>query len=280
MKPYCFFAHVAFALDAHPHSAPVATTNLLIEVSEAALRSGAKTKHRNVPTLKKSEKTELASAVAMVAGREYLKSENEFCEFPTQRFVNFDLMRPTYISVSPPASKVLPNGIKIWRLAESEADQLRGEARSIRYPHIEERLAAHPFLKGVSPHHLELLALCTTPTEFESGQIIFLEGDPANGFYLIESGKVALEKKTSAGKTVLIDTVSPGEPLGWSWLFPPYLWHFDARATEPCHALCLSGILLRQHRDEDFGLGHELFKRTSEVVVKRLQAARSKLVSI
>lgn len=280
MRPYCFFAHVAFALDVHPHSAPVATTNLLIELNEAALRSGAKMKHRKVSMLKKSEKTELAGAVAMAAGREYLKSEKEFREFPAHRFVSFELIRPSYISVRPPAGKVLPNGAKIWRLAESEADQLRGEPRSVRYPHVEERLAAHPFLKGMSPHHLELLALCTTPTEFESGQIIFLEGDPANGFYLIESGKVALEKKISEEKTVLIDTVSAGEPLGWSWLFPPYLWHFDARATEPCSALCLSGVLLRQHRDEDCGLGHELFKRASEVVVRRLQAARRKLVTI
>ena len=74
-----------------------------------------------------------------------------------------------------------------------------------------------------------------------------------------------------------IDLVSDGEPLGWSWLFSPYLWQFDARAIEPCSALCLSGIMLRQHRDEDFFLSHELFKRMSEVMVRRLQAARTRL---
>ena len=76
---------------------------------------------------------------------------------------------------------------------------------------------------------------------------------------------------------MMIDMVSDGEPLGWSWLFSPYLWQFDARAIEPCCALCLSGIMLRQHRDEDFFLSHELFKRMSEVMVRRLQAARSRL---
>ena len=146
-------------------------------------------------------------------------------------------------------------------------------------PKIERRLAAHPFLTGVSPHHLELLALSATPTEFDAGQIIFREGDPANGLYLIETGTVVLEGKTSDGEAVVIDTVSAGEPLGWSWLFSPYLWQFDARATEACTAICLSGIMLRQHRDEDLTLSHELFKRTSEVMVRRLQAARGKLLS-
>jgi CRP/FNR family transcriptional regulator, cyclic AMP receptor protein len=280
MKPYCFFAHVAFALDAHAHSAPQATANLLIEIHETTLAVGARKKHRKVSELTDSQKAELADEIAMAAAVDYLKAEEEFRQFPAQRFVNFDLVRPpSYISVRPAPSKVLSNGSKIWRIAESETDELRGEPRSIRYPDIEERLAAHPFLKGMTRHHLELLALCATPTEFEAGQIIFLEGDPASGFYLLETGKVVLEGKTSDGKPVVIDTVSAGEPLGWSWLFPPYLWHFDARATESCTALCLSGILLRQHRDEDLGLSHELFKRASEVAVRRLQAARSKLVS-
>ena len=278
-KPYCFFAHVAFALDARAHASPQATANLIIEINDTTLTSRVKKKHVKLSMLTDSQKMELASEIAMATALDHLKSEEEFRQFPTQRFVNFDVIRPSYISIRPPPTKVFRNGAKIWRLAQSEADKLRGEPLSIRYPDIEQRLAAHPFLKGMSRHHLELLALCAMPTEFDAGQIIFLEGDPANGFYLIEPGTVVLEGKTSDGESVVIDTVSAGEPLGWSWLFPPYLWHFDARATEACTALCLSGIMLRQHRDEDLSLSHELFKRTTEVIVRRLQAARSKLIS-
>jgi CRP/FNR family cyclic AMP-dependent transcriptional regulator len=279
MKPYCFFAHVAFALDARTHAAPQATANLLIEISDKTLTSCGRKKHLKVSALTDSQKAELAGEIAMAAALDYLKSETALRQFPAQRFVNFDLIRPqSYISIRPPPTKVLPNGSKVWRLEESEASKLRGEPLSIRYPDIERRLAAHPFLKAMSRHHLELLALCAMPTEFDAGQIIFLEGDPANGFYLIETGKVVLEGKTRSGERVVIDTVSAGEPLGWSWLFSPYLWHFDARATEACTTICLSGIMLRQHRDDDPTLGHELLKRISEVVVRRLQAARGKLI--
>ncbi|MEY2496537.1 MAG: hypothetical protein QOD12_93 [Verrucomicrobiota bacterium] len=278
MKPYCFFAHVAFALDAHAHATPQATANLLIEIDDSTLTSGGKKKRFEVAALQEAQKVELAGEIAMAAALDYLKSEQEFRQFPAQRFVNFDLTQPpTYISIRPPATKVLPDGSQVWRLAECEADKLRGEPLSVRYPEIETRLAAHPFLKEMSPHHLELLALSAMPTEFEAGQIIFRKGDPANGFYLIETGTVVLEGKASDGKRVVIDTVSAGEPLGWSWLFSPYLWEFDARSTAACTALCLSGIMLRQHRDEDLTLSHELFKRVSEVMVRRLQAARTKL---
>ena len=280
MKRYCFFAHVAFAFDSRAHAAPQATANLLIEVDDKILASASKEKHPKKATVTDSHKAGRAGEIAMAAALEYLKSESEFRDFPSQRFVNFELTKPpTYISVCPPPSKTLADGTKVWRLAESEADKLRGEPRSVRYPDIEERLATHPFLKGMSPHHLELLALCAMPTEFEAGQIVLREGDAASGFYLIETGTVALETKAKDGKQVVIDTVSAGEPLGWSWLFPPYLWAFDARATEPCSAICLSGIMLRQHRDDDLTLSHELHKRASEVMVRRLQAARSKLIA-
>jgi CRP-like cAMP-binding protein len=278
--PYCFFAHIAFAFDGRSHATPHATANLLIEIDNKTLTSCGKKKHLKASALNDTQKLQLAYEVAMAAARDYLKSEDEFGQFPVQHFVNFDLVQPpTYISIRPPPAKVLRNGSKVWRLAEGEADKLRGEPLSLRYPDIERHLAAHPFVKGMSPHHLELLALSATPTEFDAGQIIFQAGDPANGFYLIETGSVALEGKTSDGEPIVIDTVSAGEPLGWSWLFPPYLWKFDARATEACTAICLSCIMLRQHRDEDLSLSHELHKRMSEVMVRRLQAARGKLIS-
>jgi CRP-like cAMP-binding protein len=280
-KRYCFFAHVAFAFSAGAHATAQATANLLIEVRDKTLAASLRKKRLKTSSLKDLQKTELASEIAMAAALRYLKSQPAFRQFSTRRFVNFDLVRPpSYISIRPAPSKILPDGTMVWRITESDADKLRGEPLSVRYPDIEKRLAAHPFLEGMTRHHNELLALCAVPTQFDPGQTIFLEGEPASGFYLLETGSVVLEGQTSDGRQVVIDTVRPGEPLGWSWLFPPYLWHFTARATEQCSAICLSGMLLRQHRDDDPTLSHELFRRTSEVMARRLQRARRKLVSV
>jgi CRP/FNR family transcriptional regulator, cyclic AMP receptor protein len=278
-EPYCFFAHVAFAFDRRPHAAPQATANLLVEVENKVVSAHDRHKDRKISEGDDAHAADVAGQSAMAVALDYLKAEPEFRPFPALRFVEFDRIRSTHISIRPPPTKILPDGSKIWRLAEDEADKLRGEPHSVRFPDLEKRLAAHPFLRGMTPHHLELLALCATPTEFDDGQMVFREGEPAAGFYLVERGTVALEGRREDGKTVIIDTVAAGEPLGWSWLFPPYLWSFDARAVEPCRAICFSGLLLRQHRDDDLTLSHELHKRASEVMVRRLQAARNKLVA-
>jgi CRP-like cAMP-binding protein len=141
---------------------------------------------------------------------------------------------------------------------------------------LEAAVAAHPFLFGVSPRHIRLLADCAMRSEFKTGDVIFRKGETANRFYLIERGKVVLES-TSGDQVVTIDEIGPGDLLGWSWIFPPYIWHFDARAAEPTRAIFLYGTILREYCENDPALGYELFKRMSEVMMRRLQAARMKL---
>jgi len=150
--------------------------------------------------------------------------------------------------------------------------QLVGAKRS----ELEAAVAAHPFLLGISPPHIHLLADCAMRSKFTAGQIIFRKGETANRFYLIEDGKVALES-TAGDAVVRIDEVGPGNLLGWSWIFPPYMWHFDARAIEPTTAIFLYGTMLREYCELDPALGYELFKRMSEVMMRRLQAARVRL---
>jgi CRP-like cAMP-binding protein len=143
---------------------------------------------------------------------------------------------------------------------------------------LKSRLMAHPFLTGMSSHHVEVLATSAALKQFQKDEVIFRAGQPANGFYLIEGGEVAIEGSVFEHGAISTDSVSAGEPLGWSWLFPPYLWHYDARAIEPTTAFFLDGAILHQACKEDLTLGHELFKRMSQVMVRRLQASRAKLI--
>ena len=141
---------------------------------------------------------------------------------------------------------------------------------------LQAQVATHPFLIGISAPHIRLLADCAMRSQFTAGQIIFQKGETANRFYLIERGRVALE--SSMGDDIIrIDEVGPGDLLGWSWIFPPYVWHFDARAIEPTTAIFLYGTILREYCESDPALGYVLFKRMSEVMMRRLQAARVKL---
>ncbi len=139
-------------------------------------------------------------------------------------------------------------------------------------------VAAHSFLLGLNEHHVRLLADCAVRVAFEANQIIFREGETANRFYRIERGEVVLESNTAGGEAIVIDTISNGDLLGWSWLFSPYVWRFKARATKPTTAIFFYGTVLREYCEKDPSLGYELLKRMSEVMTRRLQLARGKLL--
>ena len=139
-------------------------------------------------------------------------------------------------------------------------------------------LAAHPFLQGLKPEQVRLLADSAMRVQYEPGEIIFREGDPANRFYLIEQGRVSVESRSGDEAPVAVHVVSNGEVLGWSWLFAPYYWHFDARATEPTTAIFFYGTRLREQCEQDHDFGFEMMKRMVHVVIHRLQAARQQLL--
>ncbi len=150
---------------------------------------------------------------------------------------------------------------------------------ALRREPFESRVALHPFLVGLRPHHIKLLSDCAMATHFQPGQYLFRQGDFANRFYLIEEGRVALEAVDARGDSLLIEEAGPGSMVGWSWLFPPYIWHFNARATEPTSALFFYGTILREYCSKDASLGFELFKRMSQVMLERLQEARMRMLA-
>ena len=141
------------------------------------------------------------------------------------------------------------------------------------------RVALHPFLAGMNRVQLTLLMDCAMTTHFKTGQTILREGQFANRFYLIETGKVVLESGAGFGQPLVIETIGPGDLLGWSWMFPPYVWQFTARAVEPTTAIFFYATILREYCEKDHSFGYELLKRISAVMVKRLQAAHKQMLS-
>lgn len=137
-----------------------------------------------------------------------------------------------------------------------------------------------PFFAGMSQKHIKLLRQASTYSEFGSGDVIFREGAPANSFYLIGKGKVALEADMDGEGLVQIGVIKDGEPLGWSWLFPPHTWHFHARALKRTTTTYFDADALRKLCEEDHDLGYELMKRMSQVMLGRLQATRDELLKL
>jgi CRP/FNR family cyclic AMP-dependent transcriptional regulator len=144
---------------------------------------------------------------------------------------------------------------------------------------VQTYLSEHPFFQGMEPRHFKTLAGCASTVRFEDGQVIFRQRQPAEYFYLVRTGKVSVEIPSIVGSPITIQQLSGGDVLGWSWLFPPYQWHFDARAVGgPVEAVALDARCLRGKLDADADLGYALMKRFARVMMERLQAARMQMI--
>lgn len=145
---------------------------------------------------------------------------------------------------------------------------------------LEKIIEEHPFFKGLAERHIQFIVGCAKNVRFDRGQVIFREGDPADQFYVVREGLVAVELVVPGRGPTAVQTVSEGEVLGWSWLFVPYRWHFDARALQPTRALAFDAKCLRAKCEEDHDLGYELLKRLTHIVSERLGAARLQLMDL
>ncbi len=145
---------------------------------------------------------------------------------------------------------------------------------------LREHLAQHALFRDLSPEHFDTLAECASEVRFDVGEMIFSEGQAATRFFLIVEGEVSLEVFHLEGGPLVIQTLGPGDVLGWSWLVPPYRWRFDARSLAHTRAIALDGARLRTECQQSPALGYELLKRFVLLLEQRLQATRQQLMEV
>jgi CRP-like cAMP-binding protein len=145
---------------------------------------------------------------------------------------------------------------------------------------IEDTLRDARLFYGLEPEALELIAGCGGNATVPANELLFREGQPADTFYVVRHGRVALDTFVPGRGTVTIETIEAGDVVGWSWLFPPYRWHFDARAVTDLRVTTFDGACLRAKCDENPALGYGLMTRFSQVMIERLQATRLRLLDV
>ncbi len=145
---------------------------------------------------------------------------------------------------------------------------------------LERIISQHPFFADLDPRYTALVTGCASNVKFGSGTYIFKEGQEANHFYLLRSGKVALETMTVRNQPITVETLEEGDVLGWSWLVPPYVCNFHAHALQDTRAIAMDGKCLRGKCEENHDLGYEFLKRFTQIMVRRLHATRFQLLDV
>jgi CRP-like cAMP-binding protein len=141
-------------------------------------------------------------------------------------------------------------------------------------------LKNHQFLQGLTDAQLATISELTAPVSVPAGQFLGREHEPARFGFLIQSGRVAIDVHTPHRGEVRIETIGPGEIVGWSWMIPPHSWRFNAKVVEPVTALRFDGEKLRKLCQTDHELGNQLLQRLVMVVASRLAATRVRLLDI
>jgi len=71
-------------------------------------------------------------------------------------------------------------------------------------------LQKNPYFDGLSKDHLKVIADSTQLREFERGNVLFWEGDPCAGLYIIESGSIKLYRGSPQGRQYIIAVLTEG----------------------------------------------------------------------
>ncbi len=145
---------------------------------------------------------------------------------------------------------------------------------------IMKMLADHPFTAGMEKDILEEIAACAQVVKFEADEYVIKEGGSADHFYLFQSGRVALESHSPGKPPLIIETLSEGDILGWSWLIPPYKWAFDARVVRLTRAIAVNAKQLRAKMDKNPQLGYLIMQKVLPVVGHRLALARLQMLDL
>jgi CRP/FNR family transcriptional regulator, cyclic AMP receptor protein len=142
------------------------------------------------------------------------------------------------------------------------------------------RISAHPFFAALTTEQRAALAGDGAAVAYAAGERLFDEGGSADRFWLIEDGSVALDMGVPGRGDQIVETLASGTVLGWSWLHPPYRWHFGAVARLATTAIEFDAPSVRRRCDEDPAFGYAALRLFTPVITERLQATRLRLLDL
>lgn len=126
------------------------------------------------------------------------------------------------------------------------------EATSPATALIARRLGRAEIFAGLSEAELLAMAEFCSEENFDEGDLVLVEDEPADKLFIVERGKLALEKKVQLGRhstprNATIDYIVPGKMAGFSALASPHIYATSAICVEPSRVITIDGEALRSY---------------------------------
>ncbi|MGW6543717.1 cyclic nucleotide-binding domain-containing protein [Streptomyces massasporeus] len=133
---------------------------------------------------------------------------------------------------------------------------------------------------GLTAGHRERLMSVAREVSFDTGTRIFEEGRRADRFWIVRTGTVALDLRVPGRRAAVVESLGHGELIGWSWHFPPHVWHLGAEAMSPVRAYEFDAETVRAMCAQDPEFGRAIADWVGRVVAHRLHASRVRLLDL
>lgn len=136
------------------------------------------------------------------------------------------------------------------------------------------------FLAGMSESELQWIASVARLEKFAPEVVIFQEGEEDAGVFLVVEGTVSLEITVPRHGSRRVQTIGPGELLGWSPLLGVGPMTATARAMTPALLVGLDSSRLLELCRLDPKLGFTLMQQTARALANRLHATRLRFLDV
>lgn len=111
-------------------------------------------------------------------------------------------------------------------------------------------------------------------------ELLFVEGETADAFYVVDRGRIRLELSTPGRPTAIVQTIGPGDLVGLSWFNPNGKWSWDARAVVDTDLHRFDAGEVQRACNQDEHLRAEVASCVANEAIRRLHAARLQLIDL
>jgi len=125
-------------------------------------------------------------------------------------------------------------------------------------------------LQNLDEQMLERLALLAQGKQYEEKDVVFEQGQEADNFFMLLSGKVLLKVDISPAVTISLGAVKPGYSFGWSSLLG-LDYTSQAACAEPCEVLVIRGSEFKEALESDHTMGYRVMEGVVRILENRLK---------
>ncbi len=137
-------------------------------------------------------------------------------------------------------------------------------------------LARVPMFAGLSPEQIAGVADVAVPRTYDSGEIVFREGDRGDSCYIVRSGAVRVTRSPFPSRAITLAELRPGDVFGELAMFDGEVRSATVEALESTTALAILAGDMRR-----LLLAHpEMSARLLATVADRLRAANEQIARL